>query len=156
MGWQTCFIHALLGILSYIFLGIAAVGSGIYLVLGRFQLPDGAKEYRLILEETRLKINQTYLYLGFAILSLAFIVGVFQASVLWKNPWVSDPKTIATAIIWLYYLVAILIFLRLNRRKDERRGTITSVLALCGLLLIILAFILVQFVLSSAHHYIKY
>lgn len=152
--WKKCAVHALLASLGCLLFFVAAIGSGIYLYLGRLELPDKSSHFNQLVNKIRYRLNLAYTSVGFTLFTIGLGLGFLQAKAIWQSYFRPDAKVIFSILIWLYYLVFLIVVARLSLKKAANKGYIFSLLSFIGALLILINFVLINFFIPSLHHYL--
>lgn len=152
--WKKCAVHTLFAFLGYLLFFVAAVGSGIYLYLGRLELPDKSDHFSQLVNKIRYRLNFVYTSVGFVLFTIGLGLGFLRAKAIWHSYFKPDAKVIFSILIWLYYLVFLIVVARLSLKKAANRGYVFSLLSFIGALLILINFVVINFFIPSLHHYL--
>ncbi|MHB8067403.1 MAG: c-type cytochrome biogenesis protein CcsB [Desulfobaccales bacterium] len=146
--WLT--VHIILALLGNAALTLACLGGIFYLVQQR-QLK--AKRFgffyrRLPSLEQLDALNYWCLTIGFPLLTAGIISGSLYAQHIMGSFWRWDPKEILTVLAWLIYAV-----LLHERLAAGWRGRRAAILAICGFLVLVIAFVGSNLWLTGYHSF---
>ena len=152
--WKNCSIHVAFSALGSLLFVVSAVGGAIYLYLGRFELPDKSEHFSKLVNKIRYRLNFTYTSVGFILFTIGVGLGFLRAKEVWHGYFKPDAKVIVSIIIWLYYLAFFAIITRLSLKNAPNKERVFSILSFVGAILILINFVIVNFYLTSLHHYL--
>jgi ABC-type transport system involved in cytochrome c biogenesis permease subunit len=124
-SWEHA--HVLLAGAGLALLGLAGMAGSFYLAEHRrlkSKRPIGAR-FRLPSLEALDRVNSVALGLGFPLLTLGVITGVFWASRATGRVWNGTPHELWSAIAWAIY--AVVVALRFTRHQGARQAAASSV-----------------------------
>lgn len=127
--------HIGVSMLGYLFLLAASVAGALYLWQNRNlrQKKWGPMYYRLPSLEALDLWGGRFVYLGFPLLTIGIVTGLFFAEIEWAHFWQTDPKVIFTLLVWLVYGGYLL--MRKVWGWGGRRSAWWSVIGVAGLLI---------------------
>ena len=143
--------HTLCSLLSYGAFLAAFVAALLFLIqerqLKRKQM--GVLFHRLPPLEVLERVNFIAIGIGFGLLSLGLVFGLFGAKSLLGRWWSGDPKEYLTVALWGSYLA-----LWLVRLRATLRGRRIAILSILGFSLVLFTFLGVSWWLPTWHAYL--
>lgn len=152
--FKECSIHASLAFVSYALLLTSGIGSLVYLYLGRSSSLQSLPDFHRLAQDVRSKMNRFYIVSGWLLLTIAMVIGLFQSRKIWGNYLNFDAKILFTIVLWLYYLCGLLIIFYRGQKKPEKVGGWLASLGIWGMPLIVLNFLLSNFIFKGIHHFL--
>ncbi len=145
-GWLG--IHTLFAFMGDAAFAMAAGIGGMYLLQERFVKSKhlGGLFHRLPSLQILDHLNYRLISIGFPLLTVAIITGVFWAEGAWGTYWRWDPKEVWSLITWLIY--ALILHVRLNSGWRGRKAALLSVLGFCA---VIFTFFGVNLIIENTH-----
>ena len=145
--------HRVCSLLSYVGFLIAFV-SGLLFLIQEYQIKHkrvGALFHRLPSLEILDRINFLAMGIGFGLLSLGVLCGIFSQRILLGRWWVDDPKEYLTLLLWSSYLL-----LWLVRLRSHLRGRPVALLSILGFSLALFTCLGAGWLLASRHPFISF
>ncbi len=150
MNWQDCLPHVVLALLSYVFLGMGALGSGAFLLLERMPRAREIPELFSLAQRVRFSFNFFYFLSSLVLLLVSLWLGVKKSLTAWPT-WL-EAKVISTSLLTLFLLISALylIFCMATRRQVERK---LAWILLTGFLLALINLTVGNFILGGQHNF---
>jgi hypothetical protein len=151
MNWQDCLLHAVLALLSYVFLGMGALGSGAYLLLEKMPRAREIPELFSLAQRVRFSFNLFYFLTSLVLLLVSLWLGLTKSLTTWPSRF--EAKVISSGFLALFLLTSALylVFCMATHRKVEKR---LAWILLIGFLLALANLTVGNFILGGQHDFL--
>lgn len=150
MSWQDCLPHVVLALLSYVFLGMGALGSIAFLLLERMPRAREIPELFSLAQRVRFSFNFFYFLTSLTLLLVSLWLGLKGSLTTWPT-WL-EAKVISSGLLALFLLAAALylVFCMITHRQAERK---LAWILLIGFLLALVNLTVGNFILGGQHNF---
>jgi hypothetical protein len=151
MSWEICLLHAVIGILSYVFLFMGSLGGVSYLIVFRLPKVKEVPEFLDVAQKVRLSFNLFYFLSSFVLLTLSLPLGLISS---WRN-WnvLAEPKLYSSILLWLVLFVGLLVILIKKRRKEDV-GKIAAWASIVAFLFALFNLLVGNFIFGGNHQFL--
>lgn len=151
MSWKSCLIHAVIGILSYVFLFMGSLGGVSYLLLFRLPRLKEVPEFLHTAQKVRLSFNFFYFLSSFVLLTLSFPLGLIGSRGSWNV--LTEPKLYSSILLWAVLSLGLLLILIKKRRKEDV-GKLVAWASIVAFLFALFNLLVGNFILGGNHQFL--
>lgn len=143
-------VHVALMIAAYSAFTISFITSIMYILLAREMQTKklGIFFERLPSLEFFDKLSNQAVDIGFALVTVGIVLGVYMGLSVWEHGWVMDPKLLAVVISWAIYATHLI-----TRRAIGWQGRRAAIVSVVGFNWLLFSFLIVSTFFSTVHKF---